>query len=114
MAVLFCLQPLSSSLWGAASGSEGRGLSLSVVEQPRSGDYDEMVKRRLLRVLVVNSKTFYFVDKGTQRGTAYDLFKTVEEEINKKLKTKNVQVHVAFVPVTRDKLIPYLVGGKGD
>src|SRR5262245_33477643 len=111
---LFCSHPINSSLCGAASGTEGKGLSLSLVEKPWSGDYDEMVKRRLIRILVVNSKTFYFVDKGTQRGTAYDVFKALEEDINKKLKSKNIQVHVAFVPVTRDKLIPYLVNGKGD
>ena len=33
-----------------------------------TGDLDEMVKRRLVRVGVTFNRTFYFVDKGVQRG----------------------------------------------
>jgi membrane-bound lytic murein transglycosylase MltF len=60
------------------------------------------------------SKTFYFVDRGTQRGLAYDSLRLFEEDLNKKLKTKNIRVHVVFQPVSRDKIIPYLQEGKGD
>jgi membrane-bound lytic murein transglycosylase MltF len=112
--LLICLDLPGTALVAGASKGESEGLSLSPVQKPWTGDYDGMVKRRQLRVLVVNSKTFYFVDKGTQRGTAYDLFKALETDINKSLKTKHVQVHVTFVPVARDKLIPYLVEGRGD
>jgi len=45
--------------------------SLAVL-QPWTGDWDGIVKRRALRVLVVYSRTFYFVDKGVQRGLTYD------------------------------------------
>lgn len=38
------------------------------IMQPWKGDLDQMVERRIIRVLVVPSKTFYFNDKGTQRG----------------------------------------------
>lgn len=98
----------------AAPQTEVQGLPLSLVQQPWTGDFDGMVKRRRIRVLVVNSKTFYFVDKGTPRGITYDSFKAVETAINKKLKTKHIEVYVAFIPVRRDRLIPYLVEGKGD
>src|SRR5688572_10122922 len=36
--------------------------------QPWKGDLDAMIERRLVRVLVVPSKTFYFQDRGVQRG----------------------------------------------
>ncbi len=36
--------------------------------QPWTGDLDGMIERRVIRVLTVYSKTFYFVDKGVQRG----------------------------------------------
>jgi hypothetical protein len=37
-----------------------------------TGDLDGMQKRRLVRVLTVASKTFYFVDRGQPRGIVYD------------------------------------------
>ncbi len=97
----------------ATAKNAGQGLP-PIIEKPWTGDYDGMVKRRLLRVLVVHSKTFYFVDKGTPRGATYDAFTALEQELNKKLKKKHLGVRVAFVPVRRDQLIPYLLDGKGD
>jgi membrane-bound lytic murein transglycosylase MltF len=43
-----------------------------------------MIKRRMIRVLVVYSKTFFFVDEGTQRGVAYEAFRKFEEDLNKR------------------------------
>ena len=85
-----------------------------VVLQPWTGDLDGMVKRRMIRVLVAYSKTHYFVDKGVQRGLAYEAMKKFEDELNTKLKSGHLRVHVIFVPVSRDKLLPALVEGKGD
>ncbi len=79
-----------------------------------TGDLDGMIKRRLIRVLTVYSKTGYFVDRGTQRGLTYESFQLFEEDLNKKLKNKNVRVIVAMVPVAHDDLIPALVEGRGD
>jgi membrane-bound lytic murein transglycosylase MltF len=79
-----------------------------------TGDLDGMIKRRQIRILVPYSKTFYFVDRGTQRGLAYDLGRLFEEDLNKKLKAKHVRVHVLFVPVARDQIIPALLEGRGD
>ena len=80
-----------------------------------TGDLDVMVKRRMIRVLTTFSKTNYFVDRGTQRGVVYDAFRLFEEDLNKKLKTKRAQrVHLLFVPVGRDELIPALLDGRGD
>jgi membrane-bound lytic murein transglycosylase MltF len=79
-----------------------------------TGDLDELVKRRFLRVLVAYSKTFFFVDRGTQRGTSYDVMKAFEEELNRRLKTKHLRVNVMFIPVARDKLLTGLIEGRGD
>jgi membrane-bound lytic murein transglycosylase MltF len=88
--------------------------------KPWTGDLDGMIERRVIRVLTVNSKTFYFHDKGTQRGTVVDFFKLFEDEFNKKLaaekklKDKNLKVRVVFIPLQRDQLLPGLAAGKGD
>ena len=73
-----------------------------------------MAKKRQIRVLVVYSKTFYFLDRGRQRGLSYDLLKAFEKFVNKKLKTKTLKVNVVFIPVQRDELIPGLTNGLGD
>ena len=52
---------------------------------PWTGDLDGMIARRVIRVLTVYSKTFYFMDKGVQRGTTYDIFQLFETDLNKKL-----------------------------
>jgi membrane-bound lytic murein transglycosylase MltF len=79
-----------------------------------TGDLDEMVERRQIRVLVVYSKTFYFLDGAVQRGITHDAMKEFEKYLNKRLKTKTLKVHVVFVPTSRDKLISGLVEGRGD
>jgi membrane-bound lytic murein transglycosylase MltF len=79
-----------------------------------TGDLDGMIQRRVIRALVPYSKTFYFNDRGTERGLAYELLRSFEADLNKNLKTKNVRVYVVFLPVSRDKFIPYLREGKGD
>ena len=86
-----------------------------VVLKPFVGDLDEMVKRRLVRIGVTFNRTFYFVDKGVQRGVAYDYGQLVEERLNKHVKTgTSNKVHVVFVPLPRDMLLPALVDGKVD
>jgi len=79
-----------------------------------TGDFDRMLKNRVIRALVAYSKTFYFLDHGRQRGLDYDLLKEFEKFLNKKYSTKTLQMHVVFYPVPRDKLVEYLVGGFGD
>jgi membrane-bound lytic murein transglycosylase MltF len=79
-----------------------------------TGDLDEMVARRMIRVGVTFSRTFYFVDKGVQRGAIYEYGKLFEDELNKKLKTGNTRINVIFVPLPRDLLGRALTEGKVD
>jgi membrane-bound lytic murein transglycosylase MltF len=79
-----------------------------------TGDFDEMVERRVIRALVVYSKTFYFLDGPEQRGATYEGLKLFEETINEKLGTGHLKVHVLIIPVSRDRLIPALTEGRGD
>jgi membrane-bound lytic murein transglycosylase MltF len=86
----------------------------SIVLQPFTADFDEMVKRRLIRVGVPFNRTFYFVDKGVQRGLAYEYIKLYEDDLNKRLKTGNLKVHLVLIPLRRDQLLPALTAGKVD
>jgi membrane-bound lytic murein transglycosylase MltF len=88
--------------------------------KPWTGDLDEMVKRRVVRVLTTYSKTFFFLDKGIPRGATYDSMRLLEDALNKKLAAtrkpneKHLKVRVVFIPVARDQLLPALAAGKGD
>jgi len=84
------------------------------VSEKYTGDFDGMVKRRRMRVLVPYSKTLYFVDKGTQRGLAYDGFMLFQEDYNKKRPKGSLPFHVVFVPMARGDMIQALLDGRGD
>jgi membrane-bound lytic murein transglycosylase MltF len=91
------------------------GLTLAEIVKPWTGDLDGMVERRMIRVLTAYSRTQYFIDRGTPRGTAYDQGKLLEDALNKQLATSRTSlVNVLFVPVSRSELIPALLAGKGD
>jgi membrane-bound lytic murein transglycosylase MltF len=82
--------------------------------EPWTGDLDGMIERRYIRVLTTYSKTNFFVDKGTQLGLVAEAFRVFEDDLNKKLQNKSIRVHVVFVPVAHDDLIPALREGRGD
>jgi len=89
------------------------------VMTPWTGDLDGMIARRVIRVLTVYSKTFYFMNKGIQRGITYDIFHLFETDLNKKLAKskklkKHIKVRVVFIPVHRGELLQALAAGKGD
>jgi membrane-bound lytic murein transglycosylase MltF len=84
------------------------------VDQTFSGDWDEMIKRRLIRVGVTFNRSFYFVDNGTQRGLAYEYLRVFEDDVNTRLKTGNLRIHVVLLPMPRDLLLSSLQAGKVD
>src|SRR5215471_8731692 len=88
---------------------------LQVGTRQWKGDFDGMKKRRLIRALVPYSKTFYYVERGRQRGISYEVFQALEDDVNKKVKSKkNIKLHVIYLPVGRDEIVSRLVDGWGD
>jgi membrane-bound lytic murein transglycosylase MltF len=86
----------------------------SLIGTPFKGDFDQMVARRLIRVGVTYNRTFYFADRGVQRGVSYEYAKAFEDWINQKLKTGNMRINAAIVPMPRDQLPSALLEGKVD
>ena len=83
--------------------------------KPVTGDLDEILARRLVRVGVTFNRTFYFVDKGLQRGVSADYGRMLEERINTSLKTGlDDTVHVVLMALPREQLLSALVEGKVD
>ena len=79
-----------------------------------TGDFEKIVEKRLIRVLVPYSKTFYFIDKADQRGLTYEMLKLFEKHINKQRKKITQKVRLLIIPTKRDRLLPGLVEGVGD
>jgi membrane-bound lytic murein transglycosylase MltF len=79
-----------------------------------TGDFDGILERRIIRVLVPYSRTLYFNDKGAQRGVVADSLKDFEVYLNRKYKLKNRPFTVVALPTTREELIPGLLRGAGN
>ena len=104
----------------AAAAPDAAGPSLVVPEEfarvwaPWKGDLDEIVKRRVLRVLVAYNATNYFVDRGQQGGVTYEAVQLLQKELDRRFKKGNLGIDVVFFPVTRDQFLPALIAGHGD
>lgn len=107
----------------ALSESERLEKSLSEIEEhmgvdlfvdPWTGDLDRMARERVIRVLTVYGLGRYYLDGVQEKGITFEWFKQFEDFVNEKLKRQHLRVHVVFIPVARDQLIPALIGGRGD
>ena len=85
-----------------------------IMNRPFTGDFDEMVKRRIIRFGVTFNRTHYFIDSGQERGLTAEYLRLFEDDLNKQLKTGNLKVHVVIVPMPRNQLYPALASGKID
>ncbi len=101
-----------SGLSRSASGDEIEEPGL--LSETWTGDLDMMIERRVIRALVPMSKTFYFLDGPDQRGISYEGAKMFEEQINEKLGTGHLKVHVVMIPAARDELVSGVAEGYGD
>jgi membrane-bound lytic murein transglycosylase MltF len=79
-----------------------------------TGDFDAMLDRRLIRLVVPFSSTLFFVDKGTIYGTAANGAQLFETWINKNFAVGARPLTVPLTPVSRDTLFDTLLAGDGD
>jgi len=100
----------------AAGGdaSEGRGLKTEFATW--TGDFDGMMKRRLVRIAVPYSRSLFYHDGGRERGLTAEGARKFEEYLNQKYR-KSLEkrpITVILIPTTRDQLIPMLLDGRAD
>jgi membrane-bound lytic murein transglycosylase MltF len=99
----------------AAISEESSARILSLPEaQAWTGDLNGMVKRRTIRILVVPSKTFFFLSKGDTLGLIAETGQEFEKWINKRRAKPPYNIKVQFVPTRRDRILQDLIDGKGD
>ena len=80
------------------------------------GDFDGMLERRVIRVLVPYSRTLYYNDKGRERGITAETARAFEQYLNKKYAAQlgKRPLTLYLVPTTRDELLPDVAAGLGD
>ena len=98
----------------AAAPAKARQLSLQ--NEPWTGDFDQMLERRIIRVLAPYSRTLYYVDKGHERGITAELVREFERYVNQRYAKQlgKRPLTVFLIPTTRERLLPALAEGQGD
>jgi membrane-bound lytic murein transglycosylase MltF len=105
--------PAAPAPASAADAPKVRTLPVTA-DKPWTGDFDRLLERRMIRVLVPFSRTLYFNDRGRERGLTGELVRDFELYVNRKYKTGNRPLTVYIVPTTRERLLSHLEAGRGD
>jgi ABC-type amino acid transport substrate-binding protein len=89
---------------------------LDLVNTPWVVDLDGMLERRLIGVLILPSRTMYFLDKGKPTGLAVEYRDAFERFVNKRFppRAKHLKTNVVLVPTSRRHILQDLLDGHGD
>ena len=89
---------------------------LTIATKPFTGDFDQMLERRVIRVYAPYSRSLYFIDKGRERGLGAELVRDFERWVNQKYAKQlgKRPLTVYIVAATRDKLLTDLTDGVAD
>lgn len=115
-------KPASDSTTASSAAARPRAANetttrqLKLVNKPAKGDFDAMLERRTIRVLVPYSRTLYFSDQGHERGLTAELVRDFERYLNKTYAKRlgNRPLTIYIIPTTRDRLLPDVEAGLGD
>ncbi|MGF6548962.1 transglycosylase SLT domain-containing protein [Paraburkholderia youngii] len=99
-----------------APASTPAARQIDLGNQPFTGDFDAMLDRRLIRVLVPYSRTLYVNEQGHERGLTAGLMRDFERYLNRKYQATlgKRPLTLVIIPTTRDQLLPGLIAGRGD
>ena len=88
--------------------------ALDVRPVPWRGDFDQMLERRVIRVVVPYSRSLFYNDRGMQRGLTADALEEFERWLNKNQGTGARALTLQIFPVARDELLRRVVSGQAD
>jgi membrane-bound lytic murein transglycosylase MltF len=114
-AIAACGHPRAATVGDPSSPAAGLR-RLEIRNKPWTGDFDQMLARRIIRVDAPYSRTQYFVDGGRERGTEAELVRDFERWVNqkyaKKLGKRPLTVYIGAA--TRDRLLTDVHDGLAD
>jgi membrane-bound lytic murein transglycosylase MltF len=115
------LLPLSIAFFPATAADKpaappAKTRKLQLDNKPWKGDFEQMLERRMIRVLLPYSRSLYFVDKGHERGITAELARDFEHFLNRKYAKRlgKRPITVYIIATTRDQLLPNVAAGLGD
>jgi len=116
IAGLVATSPLAAQPAAPASASATKLRALPTEARAWTGDFDGMLERRHIRVLVPFSRTLFYNDKGRERGITAETARAFEQYLNKKYKAQlgKRPITLYLVPTTRDELLEGVAQGVGD
>jgi len=108
--------PLAAQPAAPASAAANKLRALPTESRVWTGDFDGMLERRHIRVLVPTSRTLYYNDKGRERGITAETVRAFEQYLNKKYAAQlgKRPITLYLVPTTRDELLEDVAKGVGD
>ncbi len=110
-------QPVAPAAPAApASAAPAKLRALPTEARVWTGDFDGMLERRHIRVLVPTSRTLFYNDKGRERGITAETARAFEQYLNKKYAAQlgKRPLTLYLVPTTRDELLEDVARGVGD
>jgi membrane-bound lytic murein transglycosylase MltF len=107
-------EPAASPPGPATSDAEVRRLTTEF--RAWTGDFDAMLERRVIRVLVPYSRSLYYNEHGRERGISAEHVRAFERWLNERHAKRlgNRPFTVVIRPTTRDRLLPDVAAGLGD
>lgn len=114
---LLLMVGLTAAFAGQLAQAMGTGLADALEDKlrdPFTGDFDALIDRGYIRVLIPFSKTGYFIDKGVQRGSAVDLMTEFDKHLHKLHGKKVNEAKIVLIPTPRHRLFSDLYEGRGD
>ena len=108
---------LTLGLLSSTATAEEKQLELAnkLAEGTYTGDLDEIRQRKVLRALVVYSKTdFFFTDELHPKGLQADLLLQLDKSLNAGIKQQELKTIINYIPTTFDALMNDLEAGRGD
>ncbi|NLX52605.1 MAG: transporter substrate-binding domain-containing protein [Deltaproteobacteria bacterium] len=100
----------------AAEENRPPTVSLELLRDAWTGDFDSMLENRRIRILVPYSRTLCFNDRGLLRGLTADAVHEFERYLNRKYAgaLNRRPLTVFLVPTPRDRLLSDVAAGLGD
>jgi membrane-bound lytic murein transglycosylase MltF len=101
--------------WGWAGIESNSALRLDAhLSDTYTDDLPGLLQRKYIRVLTTINRTNFFLADGRLHGFEYALLKAYEAQLNSGIGRNELKVTLEFIPVSRDRLIPGLIEGRGD
>jgi len=107
--------PAEHTPYSAEEVAAGDAL-IEFAREPWNGDLGGMLERRMIRVLVVPSRTHYWLELGKHSGIEYELTQAFEQWLQKQHRGlgRHERPRFVYIPTTVDRIIPELLAGRGD